>query len=100
MRIRCAASKAGVETAPFLLMPGEFPSLSDAAPALPSILQALWDHLWAATRLKPVPSGSHVTAMRRLEAADQPLYGRRTRRLVLAPFDAGALDAFVPPYAT
>ncbi len=81
-----------------LVVLDEFPYLSDAAPALPSLLQALWDHSWAATRLKVVLSGSHVTAMRRLEAADQPLYGRRTRRLVLAPFHAGAVGAFVPAY--
>lgn len=88
-----------VGSAPFLVVLDEFPYLSDAAPALPSILQALWDHPWTATRLKIVLSGSHVTAMRRLEAADQPLYGRRTRRLVLAPFHAGDVGAFVPAYA-
>lgn len=84
---------------PFLLVLDEFPYLSAAAPALPSILQALWDHTWPGTRLKLVLSGSHITAMHRLGAADQPLYGRRTRRLVLAPFGPREVGAFVPNYA-
>ena len=58
---------------PFLLVLDEFPYLADAAPALPSILQALWDHSWPGSRIKVVLSGSHITTMRRLEAADQPL---------------------------
>ena len=88
--------RAGAD--PFLLVLDEFPYLSDAAPALPSIVQGLWDHAWAKTRLKIILSGSHITAMTRLEAADQPLYGRRTHRLVLAPFGPKEVGAFVPHY--
>jgi AAA+ ATPase superfamily predicted ATPase len=69
-----------------LLVLDEFPYLVAAAPALASIVQAQWDHEWSASRLKIVLSGSHITAMRRLEAGNQPLYGRRTARLVLSPF--------------
>ena len=83
---------------PFLLVLDEFPYMSDAAPALPSILQSWWDHRWPETRFKLVLSGSHITAMRQLEAAQQPLYGRRTRRLALAPFGAHDVGAFVPEY--
>lgn len=83
---------------PFLLVLDEFPYMSDAAPALPSILQKWWDHDWRGTNFKLVLSGSHITAMRQLEAAQQPLYGRRTRRLVLAPFGPGDVGAFVPRY--
>lgn len=85
--------------APFLLVLDEFPYLSDAAPALPSILQALWDHTWPDTRVKLVLSGSHITAMRRLVEADQPLYGRRTSRIDLPPFDFRDAAAFTAPYA-
>jgi uncharacterized protein len=67
--------------APFLIVLDEFPYLSASASALPSILQSLWDHRWPDTRIKLVLSGSHVTAMRQLEQADQPLYGRRTSRI-------------------
>jgi hypothetical protein len=31
--------------------------------------------------MKLVLSGSHITAMKQLEDADQPLYGRRTARI-------------------
>ena len=80
------ADKAAGER--FLLVLDEFPYLVDSAPALPSVLQAWLDQSAPATRIKLVLSGSHVSAMRQLEGADQPLYGRRTRRLVLGPFGA------------
>jgi len=84
---------------PFLLVLDEFPYLAEAAPALPSILQHAWDHLWATSRMKVVLSGSYVTAMERLEAADQPLYGRRTLRLTFAPFGAPEAARFVPGWS-
>ncbi|MBA4073274.1 MAG: hypothetical protein C0497_15845 [Gemmatimonas sp.] len=85
--------------APLLLVLDEFPYLAAAAPALPSIIQAAWDHDWPGTRLKLVLSGSHITAMQRLEHADQPLYGRRTGRLVFSPFTHEYTGGFVPAYS-
>jgi len=84
---------------PLLLVLDEFPYLCEASPALPSILQALLDHDLAGTRLKLVLSGSHISAMRRLQAADQPLYARRTARLVLAPFGIEHVASFAPDLA-
>ncbi len=84
--------------APFLIVLDEFPYLSASAPALPSILQSLWDHRWAKTRIKLVLSGSHITAMRQLEEADQPLYGRRTGRIDVEPFDYVNAARFFPSY--
>ena len=83
---------------PLLLVLDEFPYLAEAAPALPSIVQAAWDHRWKATRIKLVLNGSHITAMRQLEAADQPLYGRRTGRILFPPFHAEHVSAFVSGY--
>ncbi len=83
---------------PFMLVLDEFPYLADAAPALPSILQAAWDHTWPNTRVRLVLNGSHISAMTRLEAQDQPLYGRRTGRLRFPPFTADQVRAFVPGY--
>jgi hypothetical protein len=80
---------------PLLVVLDEFPYLSDAAPALPSIIQSLWDHRWRESRVKLVLSGSHITAMRRLEEADQPLYGRRTARLDVRPFDFAEAGGFL-----
>lgn len=88
------AERAGDQ--PLLLVLDEFPYLAEAAPALPSILQRAWDHEWASSRLKVVLSGSFVTAMRALEAADQPLYGRRTAKLVFGPFSFADAAGFMP----
>lgn len=85
--------------APFLLILDEFPYLAEAAPALTSIIQDTWDHHWPGTRAKLVLNGSHISAMRRLEDADQPLYGRRTGRIQFPPFYVEDLCAFVPNYS-
>lgn len=81
-----------------LVVLDEFPYLSNSAPALPSILQGAWDQRRQDTRVKLVLCGSHITAMRRLEEADQPLYGRRTARLDIQPFDYRDAAAFLPEY--
>ncbi len=86
--------------APFLLVLDEFPYLASAAPALPSIVQRLWDHQIADSRMKLVLSGSFITAMTRLEGADQPLYGRRTVKLIVRPFAFHEAAAFLPGYST
>ncbi len=91
------AERAGDEA--FFVVLDEFPYLWDAAPALPSILQSLWDHSWQTSRLKLVLSGSHITTMKRLEEVDQPLYGRRTSRIDIDPFDYVSAAEFVPDYA-
>lgn len=85
-------------TDPLLLVLDEFPYLADAAPALPSILQDIWDHRWPNTQIKIVLNGSHISAMTRLEDADQPLYGRRTGRLHFPPFHLQDVRSFVPDY--
>lgn len=83
----------------FFFVLDEFPYLASAAPALPSILQYYWDHRWPQTRMKLILSGSYITAMTRLEQADQPLYGRRTAKLLFKPFDLPHVTAFVPDYS-
>lgn len=84
---------------PFLLVLDEFPYLAAAAPALPSIIQSLWDHEWEGTRFKLVLSGSYITAMNRLEEVDQPLYGRRTGKLMIGPFAFADAARFMPGYS-
>jgi hypothetical protein len=83
----------------FLLVLDEFPYLMDSAPALPSIIQTLWDHTFVETRFKLVLSGSHITAMKRLTEADQPLYGRRTGLIQVDPFDYRHVGEWVPGYS-
>lgn len=81
-----------------LLVIDEFPYLESAAPPLPSVLQSLVDHRLRESRIKLVLSGSHISAMKRLEEADQPLYARRTARLVFSPFSYLDAAVFVPGY--
>lgn len=83
---------------PLLLILDEFPYLAEADPALPSILQDVWDHQWLPTGIKVVLNGSHISAMTRLEEADQPLYGRRTGRLHFPPLHLEHVRSFVPDY--
>ena len=83
---------------PFAFVLDEFPYLAGAAPALPSILQAWWDHQATDTRVTLVLSGSHVSAMNRLVGADQPLYGRRTARVDVRAFDALDAARFAPDW--
>jgi len=80
----------------FLLVLDEFPYLSASVPALPSVIQAVWDHTLENTRFKLVLSGSYVTAMKRLSEGDQPLHGRRTAGLLLSPFSYREVRRFAP----
>ena len=80
---------------PLLFVIDEFPYLTAAAPALPSILQRFWDHDCVNSRLKLILSGSFVTAMKALEAGDAPLHGRRTAKILLRPFRLPESSAFM-----
>ena len=81
-----------------LVVLDEFPYLVEASPALPSLVQAAWDHQLAGTKIKLVLSGSYVSAMKRLADADQPLFGRRTATLPIAPFSYADTAQFFPRY--
>lgn len=83
---------------PFLLVLDEYPYLEEASPGLASVLQAAWDHDLRETRLKLVLAGSHVSAMARLEAADQPRHARRTARVLFRPFPYFDAAAFLPEF--
>ncbi|MGH8909801.1 MAG: AAA family ATPase [Egibacteraceae bacterium] len=93
---------------PLLAVLDEFPYLCEADPALPSTLQARWDHR-GATALSIVLAGSHVGLMEELVAADAPLFGRADAHLRLTPFswrEAGLLvggddaEAWLEAYLT
>ena len=83
---------------PLLLVIDEFPYLAAAAPGITSLMQRYWDHRWSKVPIKLVLSGSHITAMQRLEAGDQPLYGRRTARIQFQPFSFRQAADFLPGY--
>jgi len=92
----CAERSAGER---FLMVLDEFPYLMAAAPALPSIIQSIWDHSLPPTRFKLILSGSHISAMKRLTEADQPLYGRRTGLIQVDPFGYRHVGDWVPRYS-
>lgn len=84
---------------PLLVVLDEFPYLCEADPALPSTLQARWDHR-GESQLSLVLAGSHVALMEQLVAVDAPLFGRADAHLRLAPFgwrDAGLLTGGADP---
>lgn len=84
---------------PFLLVLDELPYLLEAVRGFGTLLQRVWDHDLQGTQIKLVLSGSYVSAMRRLTAADQPLHGRKTGTLAFAPFTYQDAAAFVPDYS-
>ncbi len=79
----------------------EFPYLADAESALPSIIQKFWDSRAArAGNLKLMLCGSIVSQMHELLAERNPLYGRKTLALDLAPLSLRDAAQFVPRYST
>ncbi len=77
----------------------EFPYLADADPALPSVIQKFWDS--GAARpgsLKLLLCGSKISHMEELLAERNPLYGRKTLALDLAPLSFREAAQFVPRY--
>lgn len=84
---------------PFLLVLDETSYLLEVVRGFGTILQKQWDHGLQGTQIKLVLSGSYISAMNRLTAADQPLYGRRTGKLHFAPFNYAHAAAFVPQYS-
>lgn len=75
----------------------EFPYAVEAEPALPSLLQRLWDHELRDTQLFLVLCGSHAGMMEReLMSYRAPLYGRRTGQILLHPMNFAALRLFFP----
>lgn len=95
--LRYLADKAAGE--PLLVVLDEYPYLEEAAPGISSVVQSWIDHDLPGTRLKVILSGSYISAMKRLEHADQPLYGRRTMRLAMSPFPYFHAAAFYPGYS-
>ncbi len=92
---------ARTRTQPLLVVFDEFPYLCETDPALPSTLQARWDHR-GDSQLSLVLAGSHVGLMEQLVAADAPLFGRADAHLRLAPFswrEAGLLTGGDDPAA-
>ena len=78
----------------------EFPYLVEGNPALPSIIQKVWDSGAPSTgRLKLVLCGSMIAHMEDLLAERNPLYGRKTLSLDLGPLPLRDAVRFFPDYS-
>jgi AAA+ ATPase superfamily predicted ATPase len=77
----------------------EFTYLIDANPAVPSILQRLWDTRLADTRMMLVLCGSYVGMMEQhVLAYRAPLYGRRTAQWQLVPLGFWDAQQLMPGF--
>ncbi|MCL5961158.1 MAG: ATP-binding protein, partial [Chloroflexi bacterium] len=77
----------------------EFPYLCDDNAALPSIIQLWWDQTGRHLPIVLVLCGSFVSFMESLALESGELYGRRTRQLILQPFDHYDASLFFPSYS-
>ena len=84
---------------PFILVLDEFSYLLESVRGFGSVLQRVWDHALVDSQVKLVLSGSYVSAMKRLTAADQPLHGRKTGTLRFSPFSYLDAACFFPEYS-
>ena len=81
-----------------ILIMDEFSYAAESDPALPSNLQAAWDHLFRDRNATIVLAGSHIGMMVDLMAYHAPLYGRLTAQLPVDPLPFAALRDFLPRY--
>ncbi|MBI3986476.1 MAG: ATP-binding protein [Lentisphaerae bacterium] len=92
---RYLAQRAGQQA--FGLMLDEFPYAVEGEPALPSVLQAVWDQSLRYTALKLVLCGSSMGMMERIGLLPSgPLYGRRTGQWKVLPLTPDMLGELWP----
>ncbi len=82
-----------------VLVLDEVQYLIAADPALPSILQRLWDELHAHSALHIILCGSALGTLAQLGGAGQPLHGRFDLQMKLAPFDYRQAAEFAPGWS-
>jgi len=81
---------------PLVVVLDEVPYLTRSTPGLPSIVQAVWDHISAHTKLMLVLTGSAIGMMEAMVGAGGALRGRPTLTLRLGPLDPLEARAFLP----
>jgi len=87
------------EAQQLILIVDEFPYLTEANPAIPSILQNSWDHLLKESQIVLVLAGSQIGMMVDMLSYRAPLYGRATAQLGLKPLPFRAISQFFPRYS-
>jgi uncharacterized protein len=81
---------------PLTVVLDEVPYLVASTPGFASIVQAVWDHVAAGTRLTLVLCGSAIGMMEAMIGARGALRGRPTLTLRLSPLDPVHARAFIP----
>src|SRR4030043_1400329 len=80
-----------------VLVLDEFPYLCSSDPALPSVLQRIWDEKGKDSKLYLILCGSLISFMEReVLGHKSPLYGRRTGQLLVHPLLLRTLKEFFP----
>ncbi|MCB0123424.1 MAG: hypothetical protein KDE58_14315 [Caldilineaceae bacterium] len=82
-----------------ILIIDEFPYLTEANQAIPSLLQNSWDHLFKSTEIVLVVAGSQIGMMVDMLGYRAPLYGRATAQLGLKPLPYRTINQFFPNYS-
>jgi len=83
-----------------VLVLDEFPYLCSSDPALPSVLQRIWDEKGKDSKLYLILCGSFISFMEReVLGHKSPLYGRRTGQLLVHPLHLHTLKDFFPGYS-
>ena len=83
-----------------VLVLDEFPYLCSSNPALPSILQRIWDEVGKDSKLYLILCGSFISFMEReVLGHKSPLFGRRTGQLLVHPLPLRTLKGFFPRYS-
>lgn len=78
----------------------EFPYLCVSNPALPSILQKVWDEKSKERHISLVLCGSYMSFMEKeVLSSRSPLFGRRTAQIFLQPLPFKELKYFFPQYS-
>jgi AAA+ ATPase superfamily predicted ATPase len=81
---------------PLTIVLDEVPYLARSTPGFPSIVQAVWDHIPAGTKLMLVLTGSAIGMMEAMIGAGGALRGRPTLTLRISPLDPLEARAFLP----
>lgn len=81
---------------PLTVVLDEVPYLVRSTLGFPSIVQAVWDHVPAGTKLTVVLTGSAIAMMEAMVGAGGALRGRPTLTLRLGPLDPWQARAFLP----
>lgn len=86
---------------PLIIAFDEFQWTAGASPALPSVLQELWDRHWQrSANILLILCGSYVGFMERaVLGRESPLFGRRTGQILLRPFGFQEAAEFHPRYS-